>query len=179
MSESPRCALCRTTEDPRPNRIGGIDLCRRCHDGGAVAAAHARGFQLRVKCGFVGHGDKRVYVAQGDASVARPLFDASFRRKGLASLVGLLGMTIRVEDPLFHKLGVIITRDKPGTHRFIDDDGAQTAVMDLLGEDVSVKVKRAGQVKLSGRRKHEPFDQTAIERELAVLLVHLDGYAAS
>lgn len=179
MSDATPCALCRSTEDPRPNRIGGVDLCRRCYDGGAVAAAHARGFQLRVKCAIVGHGDKRFYVASGDASVAKPLFDANFRRKGLASLAGLLGMTIRVQDPLFHQLGVIVTRDKPGTRRFIDEDGAQSAVMDLLGEDVSIKVKRTGQVRLSGQRKHDPFDQTAIEREVAVLLVHLDSYAAT
>jgi hypothetical protein len=87
-------------------------------------------------------------------------------------------MTIRVQDPLFHKLGVIVTRDKARTRRFINDDGAQSAVMDLLGEDVSIKIKRTGQIKLSGQRKHDPFDQTAIEREVAVLLVHLDGYTA-
>lgn len=53
---------------------------------------------------------------------------------------------------------------------------AQSAVMDLLGEDVSIEVSRTGQVELSGRRKHDPYDPSSIERELAVLLVHLDGY---
>lgn len=170
------CALCRSTKDARPNRIGGVDLCRRCYDGGAVAAAHARGFNLRIKCSTVGHGDKKFFVAQGQAAVAKPLFNASFRRKGLASLAALFGMTIRVQDPLFHKLGVIVTTDKPRTRRFIDNDGAQSAVMDLLGEDVSIKIRRNGQITVSGVRKHDPFDQTSIEREVAVLLVHLDGY---
>ena len=177
MSQSPACALCRSTKDPRPNRIGGIDLCRRCYDGGAVAAAHARGFRLRIECSIVGHGDNQFFVAKGNAAVAKPLFNASFRRKGLASLAGLFGLTVRVQDPLFHKLGVIITRDKPRTRRFIDNDGVQSAVMDLLGEDVSVKIRRNGHVQVSGARKSDPFDQTSIEREVAVLLVHLDGYA--
>lgn len=176
MPEPTACSLCRNTEDPRPNRIGGVDLCRRCYDGGAEAAAHARGFRLGVECGIVGHGDKTVYVTKGSAAVGKPLFNASFRRKGLASLAGLFGLTIRVQDPLFHKLGVIITRDKSGTGRFIEDDGAQSAVMDLLGESVSIEVRRTGQIKVSGGRKLEPFDQVVIEREMAVLLVHLDRY---
>jgi len=115
---------------------------------------------------------------QTDSSslVGKPLFDASFRRKGLASLAGLFGMTIRVPDPLFHELGVIITRDTARTRRFIEDDGAQSAVMDLLGEDVAIKVQRSGRIVVSGKRKSDPFDQTAIERELAVLLVHLDRW---
>lgn len=176
MPEPSACALCRSTEDPKPNRTGGVDLCRRCHDGGAVAAAHARGFGLRAKYSSVGHGEERMFKVDGGGSVAKPLFDASFRRKGFASLAALLGMTIRVSDPLFHKLGVIVTRDKPRTRRFIADDGAQSAVMDLLGEDVNIKVRRGGQIEVSGMRKHDPFDEIAIERELAVLLVHLDAY---
>lgn len=175
--ETSGCALCRSTKDARPNRIGGIDLCHRCYDGGAVAAAHARGFSLRVQCSTVGHGDKQFFVARGNAAVAKPLFNASFRRKGLASLAALFGMTIRVQDPLFHKLGVIVTSDKARTRRFIENDGAQSAVMDLLGEDVGIKIRRSGQLEVSGVRKHDPFDQTSIEREVAVLLVHLDGYA--
>lgn len=175
--ETPACALCRSTKDDRPNRIGGVDLCRRCYDGGAVAAAHARGFNLRIKCATVGHGDKKFFVARGNASVAKPLFNASFRRKGFANLAALFGMTIRVQDPLFHKLGVIVTTDKARTRRFIDNDGAQSAVMDLLGEDVAIKIRQSGQITVSGARKHDPFDQTSIEREVAVLLVHLDGYA--
>jgi hypothetical protein len=176
MAEPIGCALCRSTKDRRLNRIGGVDLCGRCYDGGAVDAADDRGFRLEVECTVVGHGDKRFYRARGSATVAKPLFDASFRRKGLASLAGLFGMTIRVPDPLFHELGVIITRDVARTRRFIEEDGAQSAVMDLLGEDVSIKVRRTGQIRLSGQRTSDPFDQTAIERELAVLLVHLDRW---
>ncbi len=176
MSDQIACALCRSTKDPRPNRIGGVDLCYRCYDGGAVAAARARGFKLRVECSAFGRGDDRIYLVTGSGAVAKQLFNASFRRKGLASLAALFGMTIRVQDPLFHKLGVIVTRDKARTRRFIQDDGAQSAVMDLLGEDVSIKVRRTGVISLSGQRKFDPFDQTAIERELAVLLVHLDRY---
>lgn len=141
-----------------------------------MAAAHARGFALGVKCTTVQYGEHRLYRAHGRAAVAKPLFDASFRRKGLASLAALFGMTLRVRDPLFHELGVIVTSDKARTRRFIDEDGAQSAVMDLLGEDVSIKVRRTGQIQLSGQRQHDPFDQTAIEREVAVLLVHLDRY---
>ena len=48
--------------------------------------------------------------------------------------------------------------------------------MDLLGESVSIVVQRTGQLKVSGARKLEPFDQVVIEREMAVLLVHLDRY---
>lgn len=179
MSEPATCALCRGAEDPKPNRIGGLDLCRRCYDGGAVAAAHARGFGLGVKCGQVGPHDDPIFTAKGTASVGKPLFNASFRRKGVVSLLaGLFGMAIRVKDPLFHKIGAIVTLDKARTRRFIEDDGAQSAVMDLLGEDVSVKIQEGGQLSLSGARKNDPFDQTAIEREVAVLLVHLDRYAA-
>jgi len=177
MSGPAGCDLCRGTEDPKPNRIGGLDLCRRCYDGGAVAAAHARGFGLWVKLSAIGT-DNPIFLVRGTASVPRPLFNASFRRKGPRSLLAaMFGMTLRVQDPLFHELGVIVTRDKARTRRFIEADAAQSAVMDLLGEDVSVTVREGGQIQVSGARKHDPFDQSAIERELAVLLVHLDGYA--
>jgi hypothetical protein len=176
MPEPVACDLCRDTEDPRPNRIGGVDLCRRCFDGGAEAAAHARGFRLAVRCEIAGHSDDPIYIAKASAAVGKPLFNASFRHKGIASLAALFGLTIRVQDPLFHKLGVIITRDKSATRRFIEDDAAQSAVMDLLGESVSIVVQRTGQLKVSGARRLEPFDQVVIEREMAVLLVHLDRY---
>jgi hypothetical protein len=176
MPEPAACDLCRDTKDARPNRIGGVNLCHRCFDGGAEAAALARGFRLAVRCEILGHPDDPIYTTQGSASVRKPLFNASFRHKGFASLAGLFGLTIRVQDPLFHKLGVIITRDKSATHRFIDDDAAQSAVMDLLGESVSIVVKRTGQLQVSGGRKLEPYDQVVIEREMAVLLVHLDRY---
>jgi hypothetical protein len=35
---------------------------------------------------------------------------------------------------------------------------------------------RAGQLKVSGARRPEPFGQVVIEREMAVLVVHLDRY---
>lgn len=176
VSKPTACALCGSRKDRRLNRIGGVDLCHRCYEGGAVAAAHARGFALGVELTTWYYENTSIHRVRGRAAVARPLFDASFRRKGLASLAALFGMTLRVRDPLFHEIGVIVTRDKARTRRFIDDDGAQSAVMDLLGEDVSIKVRRTGQIQLSGQRQEDPFDQTAIEREAAVLLVHLDRY---
>ncbi len=173
------CALCRRSADGLYNRVGGVDLCNSCHDGGAVAAACARGFAMEVECATLGSGKSEVQVAQGRASMPAPLFNASFRRKGLASLAGLLGMTIRVQDPLFHQLGVILTRDRARTQRFIDGEGAQSAVLDLLGESVNISVRSNGQVKLAGRSRHEPFDPTAIELKFAVLLVHLEAYSQS
>lgn len=132
-----------------------------------------------MSCFSRGGGDKKVYIAEAKARVPGPLFAAKFMRKGGRNLLrSLFGGGLRVDDPLFHEIGRIETDDPHPTSLFMESEGAQSIVMDLLGEDVAITVRADGRVTAMGRRKSEAFDQANIERELAVLLVHLDAFAA-
>ena len=178
MSESQTCGLCLVAASRSSiNRVGGIDLCDRCYHGGCVQAAELRGFQIKVTIPSYVVGARKVYVVRAEASIAEPLFRVGFYRKHpLVWLWSLLGMGIRVEDPLFHKIGTIIAHDKKQARQFMASDGAQSAVMDLLGEDVSIVFEQSGRIRISGQREAEPYDPTVIEREIAVLLVHVHRF---
>lgn len=172
------CALCLRESVSPPNRVGGLDLCNFCAFGGALAAAKARGYQLEVDCFAIGPSRAMTFFARGDARLEMPALKASFRRRGFGSLLRrIFTRRVRLSDPLFHRIGHIESPERVQVLEFMDDEGVQGIVMELLGEDVNISIARNGRVKVRGVRTSGAFDRTRLELGMAVLMVHLDRFA--
>lgn len=172
-----RCGLCET-ERPTPNRLGGLALCTLCFEGGAAERVAARGWQIGIRTSWVRTRYGELHIVKGNARTGEPgLVPLTVRRStGLWPIWGLL-RGLRVSDPLFRKVGVAFSSSPDTAQRFLDDDAAQSSVMDLLGEGISFRVEPRGEVSLWGQRTTDAYDEIAIERELAVLLAHLVTHA--
>ena len=171
------CAVC-LVQRPVMNRVGGLDVCNVCNHGGAAAAVAGRGWTLGSKYSTFRTKDDTIYTvrAQGRHTTSSGL-NATFRMKqGMWALLGMF-MGTSVGDPLFDKL--VLARGTPADRlsRFLGGDGAQSALMDLVGEGGTITV-RGPEVDVVVEARDMP-DQARIESELAVLMTHLEGFGAT
>lgn len=157
-------------------RSGGLDICFKCMNGGAAQAVQDRGWQLSYsESKHSTNGDSHYRVkAEGKLDTEIP-FEVAVRPKtGILKVLGLF-WGIKMPDPLFNQMVYATSSSGAAGANFLGDDGVQSAVMDLLGEQIDITIQSDG-IHVHGQRKHDPFDQSRIELEMAVLLAHTRRY---
>jgi len=172
---SPTCAIC-TRPAPDPLRSGGLDICFKCMHGGAVQAADDRGWSIDYGQSAIPTTNGMVYTVRAEGRLASSVpFEVVVRPKlGILKLIGMF-WGIKMPDPLFNRMAFATSSSPRAGASFLGDDGVQSAVMDLLGEQVTITVGQAG-VEIHGQAEQVPFDQSRIELEIAVLMAHIQRF---
>lgn len=172
------CAICHTTH-ARPNRMGGLGVCDVCLHGGAADAVAHRGWRI-TSHSWTSRRNKQILhhcEVKAQPASAGPL-KATFRMKG--SLDALLRALYRswTDDPAFDRLVYVSTSTADQTAAFLRDDGAQSAIMDLVGERAKVWIADDRvQARATSAEAHP--DPVRLEAEVAVLMVHVEAFALS
>ena len=172
------CALCHKSRTGM-NRVSGLDVCDVCWRGGVAQATAHRGWAFRSRNRTVRTKNNTYFICDVVGTVENPLpLNATFRMKN--ALWTVLGWFTgqSTGDPLFDKL--VYANGSPGDAmtRFLEDDGAQSAVMDLVGEMGTVQLN-GRTLKVSVQSNDAPPDSARIEAEVAVLMAHLERCFAS
>ena len=161
------------------NRLGGLDLCDPCFHGGAARGAGARGWTLHGRSEVRLGMEQDVYHSIIEGSLCReiPLQARCVPKDLIARLMGpLLGL--QTGDPLFD--GVVHVRTTAGTvlRRLLEDDATRGAIMGLVGDGFDVVIN-SGRLSARYTSTKAPANDAHQEAALAVLMVHLDRFAAA
>ncbi len=169
------CAVCEA-RGAAMNRLGGLDVCDSCLGGGASASASRRGWSLGAETRLVTTQDRSLHVTTvvGRLDEAPPI-RATFRlREGIwRALSWFHG--VKAAEPLFDRTVFVTSPTAAATARLLADEGAQSALMDLVGEGARVDVDGAS-VDVVIRRP-DPPDVARLTAEVAVLMAHLRAFA--
>jgi len=170
------CAVCLTPRSEM-NRVGGLDVCDVCFHGGAAAAVAPRGWQLRSDTSVFRTKDHTYYTTTtvGVLEQGSPIRATIRLRQGLWVLMSWFG-GIKVADPLFNRMLYVTSATTPATRRFLESEGAQSAVMDLAGERGRIDID-GGVVRVVVALTDEQPDEARLESEVAVLMAHLGTFA--
>jgi hypothetical protein len=159
------------------NRAGGMNVCDRCFHGGASDSVRARGWLLSATMSRFQVKETTFFtvVVTGKLDTPTPL-TATFRMKsGVWMLAGLFGRT-PTNDPLFNKM--VYASGDTSMRSFLESDGAQSAVMDLVGELGTIHVGGSS-VSVSVTQQDTAPEQARIEAEVAVLMAHVAAFGAT
>ena len=172
------CGVCQVDRPGTMNRMGGLDVCDVCARGAASESVKARGWTLNAESFVRYTRDHTWYYVRVEGTIDDPLaMTATFRMKeGYWFWLGMV-WGIRVNDPLFNKLVLATSATKPLTRQFLESEGAQSALMDLVGEGGTIQV-RGSSISVQVRQEGSAPDQARIEAETAVLMAHLETFAA-
>ncbi len=167
------CALCNKTRTGM-NRTSGLDVCDVCRRGGVEAATAGRGWSFTSRSRTVRTKNSTWYIVDVEGRMGRPVpLKATFRMKrGLYALLGWV-LGARTGDPLFDKLVYATGTPVDVLSDFLEDDGAQSAVMDLVGEMGTIRLQ-GNRTSVSVQSTEAPPDASRIEAEVAVLMAHLE-----
>jgi hypothetical protein len=169
------CAVCQKSRKGA-NRLGGLDVCDVCFNGGAAEAVEHRGWVLQTKSWVHPSRDGTNFHCESIGKMPNSTgLKATFRMK--TGVWWFLGMFtgIKVEDPLFNKLVMAKSDTGPKTRAFLASEGAQSAIMDLVGDYARIEV-RGNRISCHAVAKEIP-SETRIEAETAVLMAHLETFA--
>lgn len=160
------------------NRVGGLGICDTCLNGGAEKAAAGRGWQLASRSWTTGTGRNTWYHCEAKGVLpGAPEMKAKFKRKvgGLFAAI----FSIKTDDPLFNQSVDARSKTKEIAQQFLEDDGAQSAIMDLVGERAKVKIDGENIVAhaAAGYQYGDPPSELRVLAETAVLMAHLAKFS--
>ena len=177
MTNETTCGICLTPKIGT-NRVGGLGICDKCLNGGAEQAAAGRGWNLESRSWTTGHGRNQWYHCEAKGVLpGAPDMQAKFKMKvgGLFAAI----LSIKTDDPLFNQSVDARSKTKDLTRQFLEDDGAQSAIMDLVGERAKIKIEGEHIVAhaAAGYQYGEPPSELRVLAETAVLMAHVAKFS--
>lgn len=168
------CAVCLKSKGSM-NRVGGLDVCDVCFQGGVSTVVGERGWQLSAESWIAHDGEETVYYThvQGTLATTSTLDLTVSMRTGLNALKAVF-WGINVDDPLFNRTVYARSNAPARAKVFLAEDGHQSAVMDLIGERCTVTI--LGDAVSARAEGSTPADQARLEAEVAVLMAHLENF---
>lgn len=169
------CGIC---ERPvrEPLRSGGLDICPRCMGGDAARVVAQRGWSIQSRTWDVHTREGTIHHIDSQATLDRslPLSLTLRPKRGFMAFLGLF-LGIKVGDPLFNRTVYATSSTPLPASRFLGLDAVQSAVMDLMGEQVTVHISPVG-LRVKGISQHTAYDEARVETELAVLMQHIAAF---
>jgi len=168
------CDLCQGTY-ASADRMGGMNVCDRCVGGWAVEEADQRGWSISEEQWTTKHNDQVTFhgMVSGQLPVGLPIETTIRVKQGLWAFVGLFS-GVKTGDPLFDKLAWVKPDKRGLMKRFLADEAAQSAVMDLVGEGARIKIsERYVEAHASGP---ESIKMNRLGVETIILMTHLTRF---
>lgn len=155
------------------NRMSGLGLCDPCFHGEFGERLAHRRWRFSVERTTTIIDGATFYWLSASIVLPNSLnVSAEFHRKRFWSgLSGLFRKRLSVGDPLFDQTVQIVTRNQKATLQLLSDEGVQSAVLDLVGDDATVNLA-SGRISIGVTAPEEPSGQ--LLAELAVLAAHVE-----
>lgn len=153
MSDDTVCGLCeQSVSRNRTIRAFGLDICNGCETGKREVRARHRGIELGEPRQWTesknqgSSGASVAHCAECRATVTAPALDvrAAFTREHLGAKLAKLFRfrdEIQVGDAIFDDVVLITTETEQATRQWLDDEGVQSAILDMVADGLSVKIE--------------------------------------
>jgi len=175
---SDRCALCGTPCSPSGlNRVSALDVCDQCTLGDLSSRLLGRGWQSGSREWVVENDNGATFYVEVFVSISgAPPIQATFLRNNILRRgLALFGGGVSIGDPTFDDSIFVSSRTKAFAKAFLQLEGPQNAVMELVGE--------GGKVTLNGGQLHcraasrETLTAQPFHLQCCVLMHHLEVLA--
>lgn len=172
---SNRCALCGAPSAAEGlNRISSLDVCDVCTHGDLSYRLANRGWQSSSR-EWVTENDNGAtfHVEVSLVTRSAPPIQATFARNNLLQRgLSIFGGGVKTGDPTFDDLIAVMSKTKEFTRAFLQLEGPQNAVMELVGEGGKVFLN-GGQLQCKAVSR-ETLTAQPFHLQACVLMHHLE-----